>query len=328
MIFMQSALAFRHKILESSSVYTRVICVGAIIYYNVTRCAASSLTNLKRLPINEKLCKTLHPLQCHNTVSPFVWLNKNHYSSSRSQCLLNSVGPSKISRHSQSQKNCVHRISTHIAEVPRACTNAKNKCGSLQNPSTSSDVSLLQRNRIQNLLLCDRKHFLDNSDPHVCEIEQNKIEQDLITSHDPTAGADEMDNKQRTVSGSDYRIKEDDTVKPSVLPASLLRKVTEYVQTNMQDEDKRPVFTVQLQKPLVFSGHRISADALPYCSLGYDEVTASGTETGELKLAHTRAICLAKCHSCHFAQYILPCVRNFCKILFIRGFIPNICCVW
>ena len=28
--------------------------------------------------------------------------------------------------------------------------------------------------------------------------------------------------------------------------------------------------------------------------------------TGHLKPAHTRAICLAKCHSCHFAQHIAP----------------------
>ena len=31
----------------------------------------------------------------------------------------------------------------------------------------------------------------------------------------------------------------------------------------------------------------------------------------ELKPAHTRAICLAKCHSCHFAQHIAPVCAQF-----------------
>ena len=30
-----------------------------------------------------------------------------------------------------------------------------------------------------------------------------------------------------------------------------------------------------------------------------------------LKPAHTRAICLAKCHSCHFAQHIAPVCAQF-----------------
>ena len=37
----------------------------------------------------------------------------------------------------------------------------------------------------------------------------------------------------------------------------------------------------------------------------------SGDKKVALKPAHTRAICLAKCHSCYFAQHIAPVCAQF-----------------